>query len=56
MKPKKSKQHSGKEIEFDVNLLLQSLRDHADQLEGKSPTRQIAPANSFRFKPSRKSD
>ncbi len=40
MKSKKSNKHSakldrGKEIEFDVNLLLKSLRGHADALEGK---------------------
>ena len=35
MKSKESKAHSGKEIEFDANLLLKSLRDHGDHLEGK---------------------
>jgi putative transcriptional regulator len=35
MKSKELKRHSVKEIEFDANLLLQSLRDHADNLEGK---------------------
>src|SRR4029077_18114696 len=35
MKFKGSKKHSAKEIEFDAGLLLQSLRGHADHLEGK---------------------
>ena len=35
MKSKESKGHSGKEIEFDAKLLLKSLRDHGDHLEGK---------------------
>ncbi len=35
MKSKESKPHSAKEIEFDAELLLQSLRGHADHLEGK---------------------
>ena len=35
MKSKGSKRHSVKEIEFDAGLLLQSLRGHADHLEGK---------------------
>ena|SRR5436190_21865358 len=35
MKSKESKIRSVKEIEFDPDLLLQSLRDHADHLEGK---------------------
>ena len=34
MKSNASKTHSAKEIEFDVNLLLQSLREHAEHLEG----------------------
>ena len=35
MKSKESKSRSKREIEFDANLLLESLRDHADHLEGK---------------------
>jgi putative transcriptional regulator len=35
MKSKGSNKHSAKEVEFDVNDLLRSLRDHADHLEGK---------------------
>jgi putative transcriptional regulator len=35
MKSKGSKNHSPKEAKFDVGVLLQSLRGHADQLEGK---------------------
>jgi hypothetical protein len=35
MKSKVSKNHSVKGIEFDVNLLLRSLSNHADHLEGK---------------------
>jgi putative transcriptional regulator len=35
MKSKGSKKHSAREIEFDGALLLQSLRGHADHLEGK---------------------
>jgi DNA-binding transcriptional regulator YiaG len=35
MKSKESKQPSVKEIEFDADLLLQSLRGHADHLECK---------------------
>jgi len=35
MKSKESKTRSVKEIEFSDELLLQSLRDHADHLEGK---------------------
>jgi|ERR1051326_665933 putative transcriptional regulator len=35
MKSKESKKRSAKEIEFDPDLLLQSLRGHADHLEGK---------------------
>jgi putative transcriptional regulator len=36
MKSKESKGRSVKEIEFDANLLLESLRGHADHLEGKT--------------------
>lgn len=35
MKSKESKPRLVKQIEFDPNLLLQSLRGHADHLEGK---------------------
>jgi putative transcriptional regulator len=35
MKSKESSKRSVKEIEFDAGQLLQSLRDHADHLEGK---------------------
>ena len=35
MKSKESKTPSAKEIEFSAELLLQSLRGHADHLEGK---------------------
>lgn len=35
MKFKESKRRLAKEVEFDANLLLESLRDHADHLEGK---------------------
>src|SRR5256885_9973786 len=35
MKSKESKPLSAKEIEFDADLLLQSLRGHADHLEGE---------------------
>jgi putative transcriptional regulator len=35
MKSKESKRHSAKEIEFDAGLLLESLRGHADHLEGR---------------------
>jgi len=35
VKFKESKTPSAKEIEFDADLLLQSLRDHAEHLEGK---------------------
>jgi putative transcriptional regulator len=35
MKSKKSKNSSVKEVEFSAELLLQSLRGHADHLEGK---------------------
>ena len=35
MKSKESKASSVKQIEFDAELLLQSLRGHADHLEGK---------------------
>jgi hypothetical protein len=35
MRPKRSVSRSAKEIEFSADLLLQSLRDHADHLEGK---------------------
>ncbi len=35
MKSKESKLRSVKEIEFDAGLLLESLRGHADHLEGK---------------------
>jgi putative transcriptional regulator len=35
MKSKESIKHSAKEIEFDADLLLQSLRGHAEHLEGK---------------------
>jgi putative transcriptional regulator len=35
MKSKESNRRSAKEIEFDAGLLLQSLRGHADHLEGK---------------------
>lgn len=35
MKSKESNRRSAKEVEFDADLLLQSLRDHADHLEGK---------------------
>jgi len=35
MKSKGSRKRLAKEIEFDAGLLLQSLRGHADHLEGK---------------------
>ena len=35
MKSKESKTHLVKEVKFDANLLMQSLRDHAEYLEGK---------------------
>ena len=35
MKSKESRNRSVKEIEFNPELLLQSLRDHADHLEGR---------------------
>ena len=35
MKSKESSRRSAKEIEFDADQLLQSLRGHADHLEGK---------------------
>ena len=35
MKSKESKRRLGRQIEFDGELLLKSLRDHADHLEGK---------------------
>jgi putative transcriptional regulator len=35
MKSKELKTRSVKEIEFSADLLLQSLRDHADHLQGK---------------------
>jgi putative transcriptional regulator len=35
MKSKESNKRSAREIEFDAGQLLQSLRDHADHLEGK---------------------
>jgi putative transcriptional regulator len=35
MKSKESKARSAKEIEFSAEALLQSLRDHADHLEGE---------------------
>jgi len=35
VKSKESRSRSVKEIKFDAGLLLQSLRDHADHLEGK---------------------
>jgi putative transcriptional regulator len=35
MKCTESRKRSAKEVEFDANLLPQSLRDHADYLEGK---------------------
>lgn len=35
MKSKESRRPSAKEVEFDASLLLQSLRGHADHLEGK---------------------
>jgi putative transcriptional regulator len=35
MKSNGSKKHSTKQIEFNAGKLLQSLRDHADHLEGR---------------------
>src|SRR3954468_18387517 len=35
MKSNGLKRHSGKQIEFDAEVLLQSLRGHAEHLEGK---------------------
>ena len=35
MKSKESKTRSAKEVAFSADALLQSLRDHADHLEGK---------------------
>lgn len=35
MKSKESRRHSGREIEFSADLLLKSLRGHADHLEGR---------------------
>src|SRR5262245_7512162 len=35
MKSKRSKKRLVKEIEFDANMLLESLRNHAQHLEGK---------------------
>ena len=35
MKFKESKTRSAKEIDFDADLLVQTLRDHADHLKGK---------------------
>ena len=35
MKSKESRNRSDKQIELDADSLLQSLRDHADHLEGK---------------------
>ena len=35
MKSNASRTRSGKQVRFDAELLLRSLRDHADHLEGK---------------------
>jgi len=56
MKSKESKGRSAKEIEFDANLLLESLRDYADHLEGKKKltlrtTSLVLPARIKRIKP-----
>jgi putative transcriptional regulator len=57
MKSNGSKRHSVKEIEFDADLLLQSVRGHADHLEGKKKltlriTNLVLPAAVKSIKPS----
>jgi len=56
MKSNGSKPHSAKQIELDADLLLQSLRGHADHLEGKKKltlrvTRLVLPARIKGIKP-----
>src|SRR4051812_40865565 len=56
MKSKESKQPSAKEIEFSLELLLESLRGHADHLAGKKKvtmrvTRLVLPAPLRNLRP-----
>ena len=56
MKSNGSKRHSAKQIEFDAEVLLQSLRGYADHLEGKKKltlrvTELVLPAPIKRIKP-----
>ena len=56
MKSKESKTRSVKEIEFSHELLLESLRGHADHLEGKKKltmriTRVLLPSAIKRLRP-----
>src|SRR6266567_9507159 len=56
MKSNGSRLHAAKEIEFDPDLLLESLRGHADHLDGKKKltmrvTRLLLPAPLKRIKP-----
>jgi putative transcriptional regulator len=56
MKSKESKDYSVREVEFSSNLLLQSLRHHADHLEGRKKLTMrlntvVLPAAVRRIKP-----
>ena len=56
MKSNGSKPHSAKQIEFEADLLLESLRGHADHLAGKKKltlrvTSLLLPARLKRIKP-----